>query len=83
MSSPCTSCVVRPICQYYCKKWFRWADEDHIDFDKDIGLEDFLKVAGDYGPIKNYYQNAYTITTIKFEKVNDYPINVRICLHVY
>jgi hypothetical protein len=80
MNTPCHNCLVKPVCKHYCDLWFSWLQTYSIvPLDMDIRLNVFLELVGNFGPIKNYYQNEYTISTIKFEKTaNDNKL--RVCL---
>jgi hypothetical protein len=82
-NSPCNVCLVKPICKYYCDVWFHWVYVKSIlPLDTDIQINKFLELVGDYGPIKNYYQNEYrTLKLIKFEKTID-SNRLRVCLFV-
>lgn len=81
MNSPCIECIVRPTCKFYCELWFDWLPTK-LPLEVDIDFKRFLRVVGNYGPVKNYYRNEYRhIKQIKFQKI---PIgrNLRVCLTV-
>ena len=82
-NSPCKMCLVKPICKYYCDNWIHWLYTESIfPVDVEIEINKFLDGAGNYGPIRNYYQNEYTtLKTIKFEKTV-HPNRLRVCLFV-
>jgi hypothetical protein len=70
MNSPCYTCLVKPVCKYYCEPWFYWIDRYSIlPLDKNIRIDAFLELVGNFGPIRNYYQNEYSaLSKIKFQK---------------
>jgi len=69
------------MCIYFCDKWFAWS-EGIVPRNKNVSLNEFVRLTGDYGPIKNYYKKIYDVDTIMINQVIPKTDTYTVCLTI-
>jgi hypothetical protein len=75
--SPCTECLVRPSCSYFCDQWFDWVIHKKLfPTNIELQIETFISITGPEPPIGPlaYWLSIYNIENIRIViKDNDEP----------